>query len=620
MINTDDEPTRPVAAEAAGGADDKTVVGTAGGTGANSASPPKPDASTAYLQNGQLLGHTYEIEARLARGGMGEVYRARHVELNSRHAIKVILPELADDPHVVTMFTEEARKLRMVRHDAVVAYDGMFRDEKGLRYLVMEFVDGIPLARVLRERRLSLDEIRTLRGRLAQGLAAAHDKLIFHRDISPDNIILVDGQVELAKIIDFGIAKSAGAGERTIIGSDFAGKYSYVSPEQLGMFGGTVDARSDVYSLGLVLVAAALGQKLDMGDSPVSVITARQKVPDLSALALELRSEIEPMLAPDPKDRPASMRELPGSAVSADARGHTVFSSPSPPAPSIEAPGPRRRPWFVPAMAGVVALLATTGIGYFLLPNASETKTPVTVEPAVTANRDAMAAQVQQAASLLRCAGVNAELGDDNRIKLSGFVATPQDEADLRRSLAGQTGIQGVTGEVAIYPWPQCEVAGFLQNEIPGADPKASPHLTLNNPTHTYEAGSLLIVHATQAAASDGFLYVDGFDNEGHVFHMFPSPQRPNNKVRAGADVTLGDPHQPGIQNPRTYDIEEPFGPNLIVAISSPRPLFDQRPAEDEQASVYIPVLKKAIAAAIAAKQPVASTLAPFNTVARGKP
>src|SRR5215831_20049467 len=89
---------------------------------------------------GSLLGHTYRIEALVARGGMGEVYRARHAELNTEHAIKIILPELASDPRIVDLFRSEAAILRNIRNEAVVGYDGVFRDENGRLYLVMEFV------------------------------------------------------------------------------------------------------------------------------------------------------------------------------------------------------------------------------------------------------------------------------------------------------------------------------------------------------------------------------------------------------------------------------------------------------------------------------------------------
>ncbi|HEX4112761.1 MAG TPA: protein kinase [Stellaceae bacterium] len=319
------------------------------------------------LRPGQLLAHTYEIEALIGRGGMGEVYRARHVDVRSLHAIKMILPSLANDPQIVGMFTEEARKLRMVRHDAVVAYDGMFRDEDHLPYLVMEFVDGVALGKVMGDHKLTPIEVRHLRDRLAQGLAAAHDKQIFHRDISPDNIILVDGKVEQAKIIDFGIAKAAGADERTVVGTGFAGKYSYVSPEQLGEFGGQVDARTDIYSLGLMLAAAAIGRPLDMGHTPASAVAARKTIPDLTALPAELRDEIAPLLEPDPANRPRSMRDLPGSFIGGDsmisAPPHTT-AAPTKSAPTKSAP--RRSVAPMAAVAAIVILALAGGGGYVL--------------------------------------------------------------------------------------------------------------------------------------------------------------------------------------------------------------------------------------------------------------
>ena len=104
---------------------------------------------SSVLEPGELLGHTYEIVALLARGGMGEVYRARHRELGTEHAIKVILPSLANDPKMVRLLIEEARKLGRIRHDAIVNYEGLFRDEQNLLYLVMEFVEGESLASIV---------------------------------------------------------------------------------------------------------------------------------------------------------------------------------------------------------------------------------------------------------------------------------------------------------------------------------------------------------------------------------------------------------------------------------------------------------------------------------------
>src|SRR5215470_2494272 len=259
---------------------------------------------------GQLLGHTYRIEAMLARGGMGEVYRARHAELNTEHAIKIILPELAGNTRIVDLFRREASVLRTIRHDAIVAYDGVFRDENGRLYLVMEFVDGPSLSKLIKEGAFRPAQVRELRDRLADGLAAAHEKGVIHRDLSPDNVILPGGELSKAKIIDFGISKMADPEAKTIVGDDFAGKYSYVSPEQVGLYGGKVDPRSDIYSLGLVLAAAAGGEALDMGSSPITVVEARRAVPKLDRIPAELRAELTGLLQPDPADRPQSMREL----------------------------------------------------------------------------------------------------------------------------------------------------------------------------------------------------------------------------------------------------------------------------------------------------------------------
>ena len=151
-----------------------------------------------------------------------------------------------------------------------------------------------------------------LRDRLAAGLGEAHRRGAVHRDISPDNVILPGDQIEAAKLIDFGICKLTDPAQETIIGSSFAGKYRYASPEQLGLFGGEVDARSDIYSLGLILAAAAQGRPLDMGDSIEAALRGRQRVPDLSGAPADLRDWLGAMLQPEPSRRPATMEALVG--------------------------------------------------------------------------------------------------------------------------------------------------------------------------------------------------------------------------------------------------------------------------------------------------------------------
>src|SRR5438067_609846 len=139
---------------------------------------------------GTVLGHTYVIEAMLGHGGTGAVYRAKHVELGTIHAIKVIPPALANDPKVLQLLVEEARKLSRVHNNAIVNYEGLFRGEGDLRYLVMEFIEGEPMTKILARRRLEAEEVLRLRNRLAEGLAAVHDRGIIKRVYSHDTIIL----------------------------------------------------------------------------------------------------------------------------------------------------------------------------------------------------------------------------------------------------------------------------------------------------------------------------------------------------------------------------------------------------------------------------------------------
>ncbi|MEZ4278553.1 MAG: serine/threonine-protein kinase [Myxococcota bacterium] len=273
------------------------------------AAPSARDADRG-LQPGTVLFGEYEIVNVLGVGGMGEVYRARHRRLDEHRAIKVMHAELSQRRGASEFFYREAKALLAVRHPAVVHCHDLLSDEAGRVYLIMEMIEGVPLSRKLSEGPLSPDEVAILGARVAHGLAAAHRKGVIHRDLSPDNIVLPGGRVQDAKIIDFGIAKLLEQGEGTIV-DGFKGKLSYASPEQLGFFGGKLDGRSDLYSLGLVLVAAALGRPMPMGTSVMEAVDARRSLQGLpDAVPVGLRSAIQPLLALDPKDRPQYVDRL----------------------------------------------------------------------------------------------------------------------------------------------------------------------------------------------------------------------------------------------------------------------------------------------------------------------
>jgi len=263
------------------------------------------------VQQGTELNGIYRIDEKIAVGGMGEVYRGHNIQTNDPVAIKIVLPEFARDETILALFRKEASVLNHLSHEAIVRYH-VFSIDAGIArpYLAMEFVDGESLGDRAGRTPFTVDETIVLTKHLASGLQTAHNAGVIHRDLSPDNIIINKGEVGRAKIIDFGIAKSAKVGGGTLLGGKFAGKYNFVSPEQLGLFGGEVTPKSDIYSLGLVIAAALKGAPLDMSGTQVDVIEKRRHVPDLTGVDSALLPLITAMLQPDPEDRPESMAEI----------------------------------------------------------------------------------------------------------------------------------------------------------------------------------------------------------------------------------------------------------------------------------------------------------------------
>jgi serine/threonine-protein kinase len=274
----------------------------------------------------------------------------------------MLLPEMAENEAALGLFRKEASALHYLMHEAIVRYF-VFTIEPILQrpYLAMEFVDGRSLAEMLEEGPLTFEALLRLMRRVASGLNAAHDRGIIHRDVSPDNIIIPQSDVARAKIIDFGIARSTQLGDATIIGTGFAGKHSYVSPEQIGLFGGDVTAKSDIYSFGLVLFYALTGQKLDMGGTQFQLVEKRRRVPDLGAIDARIRPLLEGMLQPDPQDRP-TMAEIENWTVGPVRRHEPAKITAAETQDSTVA---RRWLRHVAAAAVVLLLIVGSGVAYY---------------------------------------------------------------------------------------------------------------------------------------------------------------------------------------------------------------------------------------------------------------
>ena len=255
---------------------------------------------------GDLLNNTYRIEAVLGRGGTSEVYRARS-EISGRVvALKVLKAELSANVDYLRLMTRE-EAIRDVRHEAVVRYSENHRTPDGHVYLIMDFVDGPTLDRLMARGPISAPDLMTIAGRVAEGLVAAHAKNIVHRDMSPDNIILRGGNPAEAVIIDFGIAKDDRPGAETIVGNEFAGKYAYAAPEQLY---GRTDARSDIYALGATLLACFRGKSPDLGANPVAMLKIKDAALDLTGVPEPLATLIGRMCTPKPEDRLQSATDI----------------------------------------------------------------------------------------------------------------------------------------------------------------------------------------------------------------------------------------------------------------------------------------------------------------------
>jgi serine/threonine protein kinase len=218
------------------------------------------------LSAGQTLDGKYEILEKIGEGGMGEVYKARHIHLEEIRIIKVTKPDALGEGPEPRRFQEEARIATLVRHPNVAALYDFSRLPDGSYYMVWEYIDGITLEEWLRRNGpLTASRALDVSAQVLAGLGQIHAQGIVHRDLSPDNIMLRETRDRglIAKIIDLGIAKRVAAEAIQMTGTGmFLGKLKYCSPEQAGALtsGQKVDGRSDLYSFGVVLFEMLTGK------------------------------------------------------------------------------------------------------------------------------------------------------------------------------------------------------------------------------------------------------------------------------------------------------------------------------------------------------------------------
>lgn len=216
------------------------------------------------LKSGMVLGDRYEILNKIGSGGMSIVYKGRDRKLNRNVAIKVLKTEYREDANFVRKFREEAQAAACLAHPNIVnVYD--VGEEMGVHYIVMELVEGITLKNYIeRKGKMTIKEATSIAIQVSMGLEVAHNNDIVHRDIKPQNVMISkEGKV---KVMDFGIAKAASS---ETIASNAMGSVHYTSPEQAR--GGYSDAKSDIYSLGIVMYEMVTGRVPFDGETTVAV-------------------------------------------------------------------------------------------------------------------------------------------------------------------------------------------------------------------------------------------------------------------------------------------------------------------------------------------------------------
>ncbi len=260
---------------------------------------------------GHRLG-IYEIRRCLGRGGMGAVYLARDHSLDRKVAIKVLHPSRSGDDSLVRRFEREAKAAARLSHPNIVSVYAV-GSEKGLPYIVMEYVDGIPLDQwMAREGAMDWRRAMTLCGQVASALHCAHTKGVVHRDIKPANILM--DRENRARVTDFGVAKVLEASTQLTTEGTFIGTPQYMSPEQCGI--GEIGPQSDIFSLGITVYELLAGVRPFDASTPaglVRAITSDVQVPlteRVPNLPVPVGQVVEAMLAKEPWRRYASASEV----------------------------------------------------------------------------------------------------------------------------------------------------------------------------------------------------------------------------------------------------------------------------------------------------------------------
>lgn len=295
----------------------QTVDDGSGGRSPSSAprSPASPQGAPATvdvrtLKPGDVLRERYEVIRKIGSGGFGSVFLVQDRTISDEVILKILSPHICQDETVVRRFVHELKYTRRIAHKNVIRlFD--FLQFDGLHVISMEYFDGVDLARIIRkEKSLSPAKTIGLAKQICAGLGAAHEEGIIHRDIKPPNVLV--NEREVVKIVDFGLASMAqSTGSQLTRSGIIIGTPQYMAPEQISG-GGTPDARTDVYALGVVMFELLTGKQPFNGETAVNILFQHleAEIPSIRELAPHVTEELEAAvrcaMSKKPDDRPAN--------------------------------------------------------------------------------------------------------------------------------------------------------------------------------------------------------------------------------------------------------------------------------------------------------------------------
>ncbi|MGE4481449.1 protein kinase domain-containing protein [Acidocella sp.] len=583
----------------------------------------------------EMLGK-YELRQVLGKGAMGTVYEGYDPIIARRVAIKTVkLPNQEDEEaqEELARFKREAQAAGRLSHPNIVGvFD--YGETPELAYIVMEFVDGMTLKHVLdKGERFKIPEIVWIMEGLMTGLQFSHGRGVVHRDIKPANVMLTKaGEV---KIADFGIARIESS-SMTQAGT-MLGTPSYMSPEQF--MGQTVDARTDLYSAGVLLYQLLTGEKpFDGGLTAIMHKVLHTEPPAPSALSVTvtpaLDAVVKKAMAKRPDDRFSSatafakaLREAyeakpaPEQNFSLGADdfedGEATMVAPRHPAKAAAAP-PTPTPPPIPAPAtktgsktallggGAILLLAVLGGGaYFLLHgahkqvaqvNAAPTQPTKTQTPATQPAPQPMTPAQRQAAFVatldsLPCTllGANFQNGIPT---LTGLAGAGAPQAALTAAIETLPNGQTLSNQIQTVDGPYCAVLDTIRpyHSLFAGAINAGLKLSLAGGKTKLYNGDLITIDQTMPKFS-GYLETDYFSSDGSVLHLYPTATDAMQSFAAKATKTLGNPANGGA----SWQVSAPFGTDMIISIASSVPLFTTLRPQDETASAYLSALRQAL-------------------------